>query len=120
MIGVSYQNKMRLFLTVLFCGLMATIQTVTAPNARAQAASDSINKLSAPFNPENFPPPQVQHTPSGQMYMIPTAEPEKTFSGSIEVGVSATTGDTNNAKFREYQDPRNGPAINNFDFSVEH
>jgi len=115
---------MRLFSKALFCGLLAAVlQTAAVSNAEAQAAADdNASKLAVPFNPENAGSlqSQVRHTPSGQMYTIPADEPEKTFSGSIEVGVSATTGDFNNAKFREYQDPRSGPAINNFDFSVEH
>jgi hypothetical protein len=125
MIGiiVSKHKKMRLFSKILFCGFMvAVLQTAAAPPAGAQSASDdNTDKLSVPFNPENAGAlsSQVRHTPSGQMYTIPAAEPEKTFWGSFEVGISASTGDTNNAKFREYQDT-NGPAINNFDLSGEH
>jgi len=81
-------------------------------------ADDVADRLSVPFNPEGSSP-QIRHTPSGQFYLMPPPlQPEKTFSGSIEVGVSASTGDTNNAKYREYGDPRGEPAVSNFDFSV--
>ena len=112
---------MRLFSKALFCSLLAAIvQTAAVPNAGA--SDDNANKLSAPFDPENASSQsRIRHTPSGQLYLMPPpTPPEETFSGSIEVGVSATAGDFNNAKFREYQDPRNGAVINNFDFSVEH
>jgi|GEM_PF-6256719 len=116
---------MRLFSKALFCSLLAAaLQTAAVSNVGAQATSDdNASKLSVPFNSEQpgSLQSQTQHTPSGQLYLMPPpAQPEKTFSGSIEVGVSATAGDFNNAKFREYQDPRNGAVINNFDFSVEH
>ncbi len=99
---------------------MATVILQTAHPVLAQSASTDNSGAPSNSNIGNAAPPLIRHTPSGQMYTIPAAESEKTFSGSIEVGISKITGDTNNAKFREYQDPRNGAVINNFDFSVEH
>ena len=105
---------MRLFLKVLFCSVAVVVLQTAAPGAGAQSASD--DRLSVPFNPETAG--SIQHTPSGQLYLTPPpAQPDKTFSGSIEIGVSASTGDTNNARYREYGDPRSGPT-GNFDFSV--
>ena len=108
---------MRRFSQILRCALMAVV-LIAAVDAMAQTTSDdNSDRLAAPFDPDNTP--SIRHTPSGQLYFSPPpAQPDKTFSGSIEIGATATTGDVNNAKFREYRDPHSGPAINNFDFSV--
>jgi len=85
------------------------------------AADDTGDKAAPPNIAAENPAPLIRHTPSGQMYLIPApTESDKTVSGSIEIGAWATRGDIDNAKFREYQDPRGGPAINGFDLSVEH
>ena len=102
--------------------MAATLLQTACPVLVQSASTDDSGDRLAPSNSNiDAGPPRVRHTPSGQMYTtIPAAESEKTFSGSIDFGILKSTGDTNNAKFREYQDPRSGPTINNFDFSVEH
>src|SRR5271168_3237260 len=114
---------MRLPSNTILCGLVAdTLQTIAVSNAGAQAKSDDdASKLSVPFDSENTNSlkSRVRHTPSGQPYLIPPPDqPEKPFFGTVEVGISASSGDNNN--YCEYRDPRNEPAIANFDFSVEH
>lgn len=63
----------------------------------------------------------AKHSPSGQLYGIPSRAPEEgdKTTGFVEIGVLGGDGNLKNAQFRQYKDLRNGVYLNNFGLQME-
>lgn len=133
--GLSRRVQPRLKLLVL--GISAALAQLTAVSSYADSGNGVDTSLGNALNPtgvsklrdkdpDGLGQNEHSRSPTGFLNAEPFLLRDKSktadgwlYSGDIEIGALALTGDKGNAKFREYKDLKSGLYLNNFSLQAE-